>query len=248
MISDLTLLSGNDIPFYGAQVSVHQPTVKEIGFLGEENFFTGCEVLNFSKDSLTEEDKSNLEGKTNFDILIAILRENSVTMQKNRSCVEMVLALIFPEYEINISYLGIELKKQGEEETHIINNDNFDEFKIILNSIFAYKKSEGEDTNPIGDMAKKIADKLKQGHQRLAQEKGENKKIDIISRYVSILAVGQQKDMNSLLNYTVYQLFDEFERYELKVGYDIFIQAKMAGAKDLKDVEDWMKDIHSKNK
>jgi hypothetical protein len=29
------------------------------------------------------------------------------------------------------------------------------------------------------------------------------------------------------------------------MSYDIYIQAKMAGAKDLKEVEDWMKDIHS---
>jgi hypothetical protein len=30
------------------------------------------------------------------------------------------------------------------------------------------------------------------------------------------------------------------------MNYDIYLQAKMAGAKDLKEVEDWMKDIHSK--
>ena len=93
-------------------------------------------------------------------------------------------------------------------------------------------------------MAKRIADKLKKRHQKLA-DKEPNKKIDIISRYVSILAVGQKKDMNTFFNYTVYQLFDEFKRYQLKEGYDIYIQAKMAGAKDLKEVDDWMADIHS---
>ena len=79
----------------------------------------------------------------------------------------------------------------------------------------------------------------------LEKDKESNKKIDIISRYVSILAVGQKKDMNTFFNYTVYQLFDEFKRYQLKEGYDIYIQAKMAGAKDLKEVDDWMADIHS---
>ena len=44
--------------------------------------------------------------------------------------------------------------------------------------------------------------------------------------------------MNSLLGYSVYQLFDEFERFKLKMSYDIYFQAKMAGAKDLKEVED----------
>ena len=96
MDNELLLLSGNDIPFIEAQVTIHQPTIKEIAYIGEEAFFTGCELINFSKNILSEQDKMNLEDKTNFDILIAILRERNAVMQKNRNCVEMVLALIFP--------------------------------------------------------------------------------------------------------------------------------------------------------
>ena len=95
-----------------------------------------------------------------------------------------------------------------------------------------------------GHIAKKIAEKLKKRHQRL-NEIAKPNKVAIISRYVSILAVGEQKDINSFMQYTVYQLFDEFKRYELKLNWDIYLQAKMAGAKDLKEVDDWMKDIHS---
>ena len=51
--------------------------------------------------------------------------------------------------------------------------------------------------------------------------------------------------MNSFMKYTVYQLFDEYQRFELKVGYDMYIKARMAGVKDLQEPEDWMKDIHS---
>jgi hypothetical protein len=51
--------------------------------------------------------------------------------------------------------------------------------------------------------------------------------------------------MNSLLNYTIYQLFDEFKRFQLKLAWDIHIKAQLAGAKDLEEVEDWMDDIHS---
>jgi hypothetical protein len=59
------------------------------------------------------------------------------------------------------------------------------------------------------------------------------------------LAVGERKDMNKLLQYTVYQLFDEFRRFKMKEEYDIYVQAKMAGAKDLDEIENWMSDIHS---
>ena len=243
MDNELLLLSGNDIPFIEAQVTIHQPTIKEIAYIGEEAFFTGCELINFSKNILPEQDKVNLEDKTNFDILIAILRERNAVMQKNRNCVEMVLALIFPWYTIDITSDAIMLEK--EEERHLINNDNFETFKTIFNMMFSFSKDESRDYNPSGEVAKRIAEKLKQRHQKLAELKEGKQKIDILSRYVSILAVGEHKDMNSLLNLSVYQLFDEFERFKLKMSYDIYFQAKMAGAKDLKEVEDWMKDIHS---
>jgi hypothetical protein len=244
MVNDLLLLSGNDIPFVSAQITIHQPTIKEIAYIGEEAFFTGCQLLNFSKNILSEEDKVNLEDKSNFDILIAILREQNAVMQKNRNCVDMVLALIFPEYEISFEKDCIKISKENEE--HKIDNSNYEEFKSVISSVFSFGNSKDSkpDFNPSGDLAKKIAEKLNKRHQKLAEAKPAQK-VDILSRYVSILSVGEQKDMNALLNYTTYQLFDEFKRYELKMGHDIYVQAKMAGAKDLKEVEDWMQDIHS---
>ena len=178
----------------------------------------------------------NLENKTNFDILIAILKERNAVMQKNRNCVEMVLALIFPYYTIDISNDCIILKK--EEEIHLINNDNFESFKLIFNQMFSFSREDVRDYNPSGELARKIAEKFQKRHQKLAELKQDRKKIDILSRYVSVLAVGEHKDINSLLNLSVYQLFDEFERFKLKMHYDVYLQAKMAGAKDLKEVED----------
>jgi hypothetical protein len=61
--------------------------------------------------------------------------------------------------------------------------------------------------------------------------------------YISILAIGLQKDKNVLLQYTVYQLFEEFHRFRMKESFDIYIQAKMAGAKDLEEVDNWMNDF-----
>ena len=48
-MNELLLLSGNDIPFYSAKVNIRQPKIKEIALIGEENFFVGCHLLNFSK-------------------------------------------------------------------------------------------------------------------------------------------------------------------------------------------------------
>lgn len=235
--NDLLFLSGNDIPFISAQLTIHQPTIKEIGLLGEEVFFTGCQLLNFSKKLLGEEDKIRLEDKTNFDILIAILREQNAVMQKNRNCVNMVLALLFPEHRIQLEDDCIAFYREGDENKYQINNDNFEEFQEILSIMFQLKRDDSAIFNPSGELASKIAEKLQKRHKKLAGDKPD-KKIDILSRYTSILCVAQHTDINVLLRYTVYQLYDEFKRNELKMNYDIYLKAKLAGAKDLKEVED----------
>lgn len=245
MLNDLLLLSGNDIPFPEGQINIHQPTIKEIAYIGEESFFIGCQLLNFSKDILDEKDKSSLEQLSNFEVLMSVINDKNAAIKKQKVCFMLVLTLIFPLYEIDLAQNEI-LFKQEEQIIGKLTKDNFEEFKEIISAMFCLKAgSDGGDYNPSGELAKKIADKLKERQRKLAEQKGSSSgKVAIFSRYISILSVGEQKDMNSLLQYTVYQLFDEFQRYELKVGFDYYLQAKMAGAKDLKEVDDWMKDIH----
>lgn len=243
-MDELLLLSGNDIPYNSAQVIIHQPTLKEIAMIGEEAFFTACELLNFSKEMLSDEDKNNLKDINDFDILIAILEEQNAVMQKNRNCVLMLLTLIFPNYKVSLEDKEIKLVKDNE--IYSINKNNYEEFRSIIKKIFDYKQNSVADFNPSGDLSKKIADKLKKRHEKLAKKNNQSiKKIDVLSRCISVLAVGESKDMNSLLDLTVYQLFDEFKRFGLKESYDLYIKAKLAGAQDLKEVEDWKEDIHS---
>ncbi len=245
-MDDLLLISGNDIPFIEAQISIHQPMIKEIAYIGEETFFIGCELLNFSKDILDEKDKINLENKSNFEIFMSIMRENNSALLKNKTSAKLVLTLIFPEYQIQFNKNELLLIKDGEE-PHSINSKNFEIFKKILVNMFCLnrKNSEGQNYNPGNKRAAMIAEKLARGRAKAAAAKGETQKIAILSRYISILAVGEYKSINSLTKYTVYQLFDEFERFQMKAEYDLFMKAKLSGAKDLEEVEHWMKEIHS---
>ena len=50
MLNDLLLLSKNPILFEEARVMIYNPTIREIGMIGEDSFYTGCELLTFSKD------------------------------------------------------------------------------------------------------------------------------------------------------------------------------------------------------
>ena len=111
--------------------------------------------------------------------------------------------------------------------------------------MFCLEKAEAQTYNAQGELAKKIAEKFKKRNQKLATLQQKPEKVAIFSRYISILTVGEHKDMNSFMKYTVYQLLDEFQRFELKSAYDANLKARLAGVKDMKDPEDWMKDIHS---
>lgn len=244
MKNELLLLSGADIPFISGTLTIHQPTIKEISLIGEECLFSGCELLKFSKDMLSIEDKSHLENYSDFNILMSIINDNNVSMQQHVSQMYLVLSLLFPYYEILTTHEALYFMQPGTDNVQgSINNDNFEEFKKIINQMFCLTKAS-EEYDPQGALAKKIADKFKQRKKQLAELQSKPNKVAIFSRYISILAVGEHKDMNSLMQYTVYQLFDEFQRYQLKVGYDTFLKARLAGASDLKEPEDWMKDIH----
>ena len=245
--NELLLLSGANIPFIEGTATIHQPTIYEISLIGEENFFTGCELLRFSKDVLNSEDKTRLFNYTDFNIFMSIMNDNSESMIFNVSCAKQVLDLIFPLYTVTLVPGGIILLDPNDKFTICgqIDDSNFAAFKEVITTMFCLKKaSSTQEYNAQGELAKKIAEKFKRRHQQLAELSAKPNKVAIFSRYISILAVGEQKDINSFMKYTVYQLFDEFQRYELKVGYDAYLKAKMAGAKDLKEPDDWMKDIH----
>lgn len=246
MIDELLLLSGNDIPFLEAQLIIHQPRLNEIAFITEEKFWHACELLKFDKNILSDEDKNRLSNISNFNIIMTMMQEKNLQSQQARINVFSLFALIFPMYEITLGKKTIILRNPETDEVKEINQNNFQAFKEILISMFCLTNKENKQYNPSGDLAQKIANAIKKGRAKKAKLAPKTK-VAIFSRYVSILAVGEQKNINDLMNYTIYQLMDEFNRYELKLSYDTLERYRIAGAKDLKDPQDWLKDIHEQN-
>ena len=91
MISELTLQAGIDIPFSEAQLVIHPPTIREIGYIGEEAFFTGSQILSFSKDLLADMDKMNLGNRSDFEIFMSILNDGSDMTKSTRENIFSVL-------------------------------------------------------------------------------------------------------------------------------------------------------------
>lgn len=240
MKNELLLLTKNDIPFVEAQINIHQPTIKEISLIGEESFFSGCQFLNFSKNMISSEDKKGLEDMPDFEIFMSIMCSKEVIDYKNNAL--MVLSLLFPTFQIKPTETELLLLDKDSGKTARINKTNYDAFKKILVSMFSLEDVDGSGYNPVDKKAAKIAEKFQKAKQKKSH--GEVKKVAIFSRYISILAVGEKKDMNQLNEYTVFQLKDEFKRFQMKMAFDLYIQEKMAEAKDIKEVDNWMDDIH----
>jgi hypothetical protein len=243
MNNELLLLSKNDIPFVEAQVNIHQPTISEISLIGEENFFSACQLINFNKNRLPEEDRIGLENKSDFEIFMSIMRSKEKIQSRNS--VLMLFALLFPSFQIKLA--DNEIILINSEMSTRINKINYNAFKDIIIEMFGLNDSDSTSTayNPADTRAAKIAEKLERAKIKREKQSGKINKVAIFSRYISILAVGEQKDMNDFLQYTVFQLRDEFKRYQKKQAFDVYVQAKMAGAKDLDEVDNWMDDIHS---
>ena len=246
MVDELLLLSGNDIPFQQARLIVHQPRLKEIAYITESRFWPACELLKFDKASLPDQDKNGLLNRSNFNIIMTMMRERNMEAHQAQVNVLSILALLFPTSEISLGRTVIQLRDHQTQEVSEINEDNFDAFKEILINMFCLTNKENKQYDPSGELARKIADKIKQGRAKKAKLAPEEK-FSIFGRYISILAVGQKKDINDLMNYTVYQLMDEFNRFELKLHYETWEKYKIAGATNLGEPPaDWLKNIHEK--
>lgn len=249
MIDELCLQLGTDVPFLEAGISIHQPRMKEIAYITQQRFWLGWELLKFNKENLTDQDKHDLSNWSNFNIIMSMIQEKNFESLQAKNNILSLLTLLFPNDIINLKGKAILLQDHETKEQHEINNNNFQSFKEIVNQMFCLNiNSDNKQYNPSGEMAKRLAEKFKKARAKKMQlaSNSPDQKISIFSRYISILTIGQKKNMNDFSDYTVYQLMDEFTRFNLKNQYDAWLKYKIAGAQDLETPEDWLKDIHEK--
>ena len=247
-IDKLTLISGIDIPIPEIGVNIHQPTIKEIAYIGEKSFYEAAQTIIVDKkdfisglENVSEEDKTVLLQMSNFEVFLKLLE----TQELLRVKVQTLLSLLFPDYTINIEERLIFLINPKTKHSAMIDTNNFDILQDVVIIILCLSSSDmREEFNPQGEKAREIVEKIKRGRAKAAQSKGETKKeSSFLSRYISGLGIGTNAlTINNILGLTLYQLLNQLERYSLYSQYDMAIKAKMAGAKDVEDV-DWLKDI-----
>ena len=238
----LALMTGIDIPYPPLQLIIHSPTIKEIAYMGEQEFFTAIQYLCIDKNSVAQDEKVLLN-LSNFQILMKVLEQS--TGKEKKMSIQTLLMLLFPKYQILMMPRSINI--MTEELTVMIDNDNFDEFQNVIKQVLCMSNLfQGNNVmyNPQGERAKKIAAKIMKGRQKVAAQKTENSD-SILTRYLSILRIGAAIPLSESIEYNLFQLFDQVERYNAYVEWDTDLRVRLAGGKPDKQVESWMRNLHS---
>lgn len=232
----LALMTGVDIPIPECHLILHQPSIKEISYIGEQTFFLGAQFLCINKAMY----ESELPNSNNFTVFITLM--NKEEAKDKKECVKQVLTLLFPDCSFFFTPRAISFKLT--DEIFTIDEENFEALQEVLRQVFQLSAG-GQDTfNPSNAAAKKIADKLNRARQRVAAQKG-NSVGSVLSQYLSSLTVGlNSMSLNDLLNLTIYQLYDLVERYMLYVNWDLDVRTRLAGGKPESKPDNWMKNIH----
>lgn len=242
MDTRLALMTGCDYPIPECQLTLHQPTIKEIGLIGENDFFTGSQCLSIYKSMFVTEDKSALDDINNFQIFMTVMRDKE-SMEKKHSVLQ-VLTLFFPKYD-KVLFTPQSLLFQSKEGNVVIDENNFDFLQTAIREVTCSKSGpmDQQAFNPANDKAREIAEKLMRGRQRVAAQNG-SANTSIFSLYLSILSIGLPMPVTDLVNCTMFQLYDLMERYSLYMNWDLDVRTRLAGGKPDSQPDNWMKNIH----
>jgi hypothetical protein len=227
-------LSGQDVPIQECNIIVHQPTIKQIVLFKESSFISAVQLFgNIDENIQKIRDNNPLIGEySDFQLLMAMLNQ-SVDVKNN---VNSFFELIFPRYTIEIRDTDISFY-DGENRVGMINPFNYLAFCETINNLFGL--SSEKKYNPANKKAKELADKFKKRAEILAKKKGKGEDSpSLFASYISILAVGMNIDINILLNYTPFQLYDTFTRYWKKVSSDFYQRVSTMPMMDTSKMEE----------
>ena len=241
MDTRLALMCGTDFPVPECQLTIHQPRIKEIALIGEADFFSGIQCLCLNKTMFVQ-DESLLETTNNFQIFMTVMSEKEAIEKK--VAVQQVCTLMFPSFKV--VFTPRSMLFMGDGQTITIDESNFEFLQAAITSICCLKTGpmDQQSFNPANEQAKKIADKLMRGRQRVAAQKGESN-TSLFSQYLSTITVGiNSMSLQDAMDLTMFQLYDLVERYMLYLNWDMDIRSRLAGAKPDSQPENWMKNIH----
>lgn len=245
----LALMAGIDIPIVELHLTIHPPTIKDIAYMGEQEFFRAAQYLCVDKEVLIQ-DENVLQGLNNFQVLLKVLEQSKDKSAK--TALNTLLLLLFPDYKTVImprSIIITQMKADAEPVT--IDENNFDILQDVAREVLCMSSLfQGKNIvyKPGNAAAKRIADKLMRSRKKIAEQKAlKDQGESVLTRYLSVLTIGAGISPQECTGLNLFQLFDLMERYTSYVEWDTDLRVRLAGGKPEKQVESWMRNLHSMN-
>lgn len=217
-----SLISG--VPIYIEKVGyIHPLTLREIGKVTEKRYNEFLSILCLNKNILENRKGVNLSTLSTFDILTG----NAYHDENFKKDIEEALAIFLKEKvsfipEYLIFYVG-----ENVEELRFIHRDNFDDIVWVLKIQNNLDSIQSNDEKELSDKAKVLINKRNKGRKILAKARGQ----DDISLYNLVASMGVfVKDLNKVLDMTVYQFHNQYEKFMKKENYDNNFEMFLVGA------------------
>lgn len=256
-VEELLLMTGGEILLKDPLVKIQQPTMKQIALKGESEFFRSMNIFYIGPEPLVEfinqletlgedEKETLLETITAYDNLLFVMQASTVDGTDKYKVVELTQSafdLLTPEYRFNFNPQKKEMSLISLKDSHsiVVDGELFMKIKSVAEQIFLLDRffgdSEKEELSPA---AQKIADKIAESERKIKEMNGEKEEGSYFARLLSIM--GMHGDLDYLSNLTVYQLHNQFERFNLFTNYNQSVRASLAGATNV-ELVDWYKKI-----
>lgn len=256
-VEELLLMTGGEILLKGPLVKIQQPTMKQIALKGESEFFRSMNIFYIGSEPLVEfinqletlgenEKEILLKTTTAYDNLLFVMQASTVDGTDKYEVVKLTQSafdLLTPEYRFNFDPQKQEMSLISLKDSHsiVVDGELFMKIKSVAEQIFLLDKFFGNSgKEKLSPAAQKIANKIAKSERRIKEINGEKEEGSYFARILSIM--GMHGDLDYLSNLTVYQLHNQFERFNLFTNYNQSVRASLAGATNVEFV-DWYKKI-----
>lgn len=214
---DLKLKMISNVPIIIDGISIYSVPIKQIAEFGYKNYNQAIKILCISKqeiESLINEKISSLE----------FLQMNMIFDPNVKIVLNEILSLICKE---NVVY-------SDKQECFVISGrlldkNNFDEVIDIIRKINSIENTDEPTEHPSNEKAKMILQKRRKARMRLMSSSNNDETLNLYD-LVSIVAVGLKLPIDKVIEYSIYQLLDQFKRLMAKENYETSISSLLQGA------------------
>ena len=266
MIDKLLLETKSDIFISAINEFIHQPSIQEIAYhaQGEKKFFEVLDIicktivdidLLKQENSLTSEQIKLFESISSFDYLIGLIAKDVHIF----IYLKLLFKIFFPEHECELTdktdnsgnivmiIKMTPIPESPHRKPFVIDPKNYDDIIAYIKEICCLtnnrKQTETQEFNPVNDLAKKIADKIKQSRKIIEETKQKQGQNDyLFARIVDLLrGSGQfsQDELNSMTIYLLNTTYKRFNLYEAKNNQIVY----HANGFEIKEFIDWAQDL-----